>query len=932
MSSLTRLIKQHDLKIVCVTESHLTSSISDSVISISHFHLFRKDVSIGVEKHGVCIYVHEAFMVDRVTDITDNALMFRLPSFNVHFLCVYRPPSNSETQNNVLAACIQNSIQNKEVIILGDLNLPGIQWSHTGCLPVGCFPPLQTKFLDVFESEGLLQWVAEPTFPRSGNTLDLILTSENDRIGNVFVEPPMPACDHCPVIFDYVFSGKELELESRVMQHKLSWHKGNYKRLNEELREIDWEFELKYLDASDSFDRFKDILTTQVLNHVPTLSKKADYKQPWPKNPPRGLLSRRHEAWIAYKRARSLCGRSSTMARDAFSDFSAVNRQVRNFEVMSQASYEHSMIERFGECPKLLHSYIRSKKVAPPTVGPIRLGTGQLSSDPLVMSETLASAFAAVYVKETPAFQEPHQTFDGTIESIQVTAEDVLSHLQALDANSAMGPDFIHPLVLKNCSEVLSHPLNVIFCRSLAEGVVPSAWKRSTVVPLFKKGARYDPLNYRPVSLTSVCCKTMERIITKQLYEYLESNGIISDHQFGFRPGRSVMEQLLLVYEDISYNMDSGQSVDLVLFDYSKAFDVVCHSILIQKLKLLGVDGQLLSWISSFLSDRVMQVCVHGHTSSTRNVCSGVPQGSVLGPLLFLVYINFVGSKLSCTYKIFADDMKLFASVVRNPVSLHPSTDFSLQHDIDVLFKTSLSWGLHMNKAKCAVLRFSRRFRDQSQPLYMLDGTQLPVHHSQRDLGVLVDDSLKFHEHIATVTHRASGLCHNFRKSTVCRSVAFMMFLLKTHIRPVLEYASCLWCTEYADDIRKLERVQRRWTKQIEGFQEMSYAERLKELDLYSVQGRFIRADLIQYWKIFHGKSTITPEDIFHQPLRHGTRGHCFKLYVSRAVCNVRQRSFSQRRVAIWNSLPEAVVTASELSTFKRLLAQALGNMLYDYI
>ena len=138
------------------------------------------------------------------------------------------------------------------------------------------------------------------------------------------------------------------------------------------------------------------------------------------------------------------------MARDAFSDFLVVNRQVHKFEVMSQASYEHSMIEKFSECPKLLHSYIRSKKVAPPAIGPIRLRTGQLTSDPLVMSETLASAFAAVYVKETPAFQEPHQTFDGTIGTIQVTVEHVLSHLHALDANSAMGPDFIHPPVLKN--------------------------------------------------------------------------------------------------------------------------------------------------------------------------------------------------------------------------------------------------------------------------------------------------------------------------------------------------------------------------------------------------------------------------------------------------------------------------------------------------
>ena len=930
MSSLVKLVKEHDLKIVCVTESHLTSSISDSIVTIPHFQLFRKDVSGEVEKHGVCVYVHESLMVDKVTQITDNVLMFCLANYNVYFLCIYRPPSNVSTKDDELVDCIRSSIINKEIIILGDLNLPNIQWHQTECIPSGSFPPLESKFINVFGSAGLLQWVTEPTYPRSGNTLDLILTSENDRIGKVAIEPPMPACDHCPVIFDYIFSGISSEPGSR--QDKFSWHRGNYSKLIEEFSDIDWDYEFKYLNASDCFDKMRDIIVARLLVHVPLQSKKTDSKPPWSRNPPRGLLNRRHEAWLAYKRVRSLSGRSSSAARDALAEFSVVNKQVRNFEVVSQASYEHSMIGRFCECPKLLHSYIRSKKVAPLAVGPLKVSTGQLSSDPVVMSETLASSFASVYVKQTPAVQEPHQTFDGLIEPISITIEHVVSHLRTLDTNSAMGPDFLHPQVLKNCSEALSYPMYLIFCRSLAEGTVPSAWKRSTVIPLFKKGSRYDPLNYRPVSLTSVCCKTLERIVAKHIHEYLESNAILSNHQFGFRPGRSVMEQLLLVYNDVSSNIDADQTVDLVLFDYSKAFDVVCHNVLLEKLQLIGIDGRLLAWISSFLSDRVMQVSVHGHMSSTRDVYSGVPQGSVLGPLLFLVYINSIGSKLSCNYKIFADDLKLFASVAQNSCSPYPQSDQSLQCDIDVLFRTSVSWGLRMNTSKCAVLRFSRKFRNQSRPSYTLDGTQLPVQHSQRDLGVLVDDSLKFHEHIASVAHKAGGLCHNFSKSTVCRSSAFMMFLLKTHIRPVLEYASCLWCTGYTDDMRKLERVQRRWTKQIEGLEDRSYAERLKELYLYSVQGRLLRADLIEYWKIFHGKSTISPEDIFHQPPRRGMRGHCFKLFVSRAVCNVRQRSFSHRRVAIWNSLPEEVVTASDLSTFKRQLAHALGHMLYDYV
>ena len=238
-------------------------------------------------------------MVDEVADLTDNALSFRLASYNVHFACVYRPPSNDLAKNEALADCLQSIVEGKEIVVLGDLNLPGIQWSQSGCLPVGSYLPLETKFMDVFESKGLVQWVSEPTFPRSGNTLDLVLTSEWDRIGSVIVQPPLPACDHVPVVFDYIFSGESSV--AKAVQEKFSWHKGNYRRLKEDLGLVDWNFELRYLNASDSFDRFRDIVVSKVLDHVPPKSRSSGGKSPWSKNPPRSLLRRRHEAWLTYK-------------------------------------------------------------------------------------------------------------------------------------------------------------------------------------------------------------------------------------------------------------------------------------------------------------------------------------------------------------------------------------------------------------------------------------------------------------------------------------------------------------------------------------------------------------------------------------------------------------------------------------------------------
>ena len=596
----------------------------------------------------------------------------------------------------------------------------------------------------------------------------------------------------------------------------------------------------------------------------------------------------------------------------------------------SQARYEGSLIGRFRENPKLLHSYINSKKSAHSAVGPLKLPTG-FCSDPLEMSECLASSFASVFSYGIPLYQEPHQVHEGHIEPLKLDTDNVKARLLSIDPNSAMGPDGIHSMVLRSCAKTLAHPLSTIFQRSLDEEVVPSLWKKSIVIPIFKKGHRFEPLNYRPVSLTSVCGKSLEHEIANHLMAYLNDHELLSHHQFGFRQGRSTVDQLILVYDSICEAIDSGKTVDLILFDYSKAFDKVCHQVLLIKLKSIGVDGQILEWISSFLTGWEMKVSVNGQLSDCRAVLSGVPQGSVLGPLLFLIYINHVGSKLASHYKIFADDLKIYATVNATSTCQFPAAAQTIQNDINVLHQTSESWGLKLNQEKCAVMRFTRNFKEQVPPMYFLSGKPLPIHQSHRDLGLLIDDKLKFHEHVTSVSHKAYGLCQSFLKSTVCRTPEFMMFLFKTHIRPLIEYGSCVWNTRYKEDIQRLECVQRMWTRHIDDLQTLTYGERLRELNLYSMQGRLLRADLIQYWKIFHNVSCIKPGDLFTQPLRSGNRGHRYKIHVPQASLDVRKRCFSHRCIAVWNGLPDSVVASENLNSFKGALAEAIHDDLYRF-
>ena len=447
------------------------------------------------------------------------------------------------------------------------------------------------------------------------------------------------------------------------------------------------------------------------------------------------------------------------------------------------------------------------------------------------------------------------------------------------------------------------------------------------MVPIFKKGSRSDPLNYRPVSLLSVPSKCLERLIFQGLHGFLLENCILSDEQFGFRPGRSTEDQLLLTYGFISQRRDSGHVVDLILYDFSKAFDTVNHTILLEKLRCIGLCGQLLAWIHDFLAGRTMQVVVKHTLSLPRNVQSGVPQGSILGPVLFLIYINHVAAHLKGHYKIFADDLKVYMCFTE------PEADtMDFQSDVDLLQETAASWGLMLNLRKCAVMRFQRRYHTLPTPIYHLNGQQLPFTHSHTDLGVTVDDDLKFHEHARTAARKAGGIAHNFLKATLCREPDFMTHILVTHIRPVLEYASVVWNTGYKEDARRLESVQRLWTRNVKGLEDKDYGERLKSLNLYSVKGRLLRADLIKCWKIFHGLSPIDPSDFWDTDSDHRTRGNRFKIKVSRQQLDTTTRFFFERIVKDWNSLPDWVVGSASIAEFKSSLAVVLGDRLFAYL
>ena len=895
--------------------------------------LIRNDTASSNAKHGVSCYVHHSLKPHRVTHPCNNCLSFELQAYDLTVIVAYRPPSNSPESNQALIDAVVTHSARHSVILMGDFNLPSLKWN---LLPLSAHYILPTDqlFLDCFDSLGLIQWVQEPTYPRSCNILDLFFTSDPDRVGQVGVLPPLPKCDHSPVVVDYLFQSdyaaatltKPQSRNERTPRH---WERGRYNKMNRELSLIDWDFEFAHKDVNACYERFCDILYSLIAELVP--EKHPVDRPPWRQRPPGSLIRHRSNCWHAYKAARSSHGRRSPITVQALLNFNAANADVHNFQRLSQASYESSLVRQMKEKPKLFHAYIRHKKVGRNTVGPLRIESGELCDVPEVMAESFSLAFSSVYTKHSLPNPAPFQHSVGSLCGVTIQLEQVEALLNAIDPSTAMGPDNIHPQLLKSCSAALSYPLTAIFHKSLREGRLPDIWKNSVIIPIHKKGPKYDPLNYRPLSMTSVPCKKLECLIVSELTNYLNLHSIITPHQFGFRAGHTTMDQLTIVYNDVSKHVDAGCVVDMVLFDFSKAFDVVSHTILLDKLSCLGISGHVLKWLADFLIGRVMFVEISGVRSNPKPVLSGVPQGSVLGPILFLIYINNIASSLSSHYKIFADDLKIYCTIPHSTPQSYAAALSAFQADIDKLHSVGTSWGLSMNTSKCVAMRFHRPGTCSTLPQYTLNGTQLKTVSTHKDLGVLIDRDLKFHSHAHDVAQKAGGLAQNLLRSTVCRSPDFMVTLFTSHVRPIIDYCSSVWNVGYIQDIRIIEAIQRRWTKRVTGLGDMDYGQRLKFLGLFSIQGRLLRADLIYYWKILTGRCSIPSDTIFQLAPPCGTRGHPLKLMVPRCNTDVRKRCFAVRCINEWNMLPYAVVMSTSLHTFKKNLVAHLGDKLYVY-
>ena len=382
---------------------------------------------------------------------------------------------------------------------------------------------------------------------------------------------------------------------------------------------------------------------------------------------------------------------------------------------------------------------------------------------------------------------------DKRVDHIAIENDEIISLIRKINPTKATGSDEISGQMLLLCGESVVLPLQIIFRNILSTSIYPHMWKLANVTPIFKKGDKQLIKNYRPISLLPICGKILEKIIFNKLYNYLHSNNLITKNQSGFRPGDSTTNQLLYLLDEIHQAFDSTESYEVraVFLDISKAFDKVWHDGLIFKLEQNGISGNLLNLFKNYLSNRKQRVVLNGSYSDYSTVESGVPQGSVLGPLLFLIYINDLERNIKSNIKFFADDTMLF-SIVKNP----ELSANDLNHDLNVIYQWAYQWKLEFNpdptKQATEVL-FSCKIFSPNHPHLIFNGTVVAKMNEQKHLGLILDSKLSFEKHLNEKMIKAKknlGIMKHLSKFLPIKTLDQMY---KALVRPHLDYCDIIY-------------------------------------------------------------------------------------------------------------------------------------------
>ena len=898
--------------IICGTESHLNDSISSNEIFPNGYEIFRKDRDL--HGGGVFIAVSNKYIASSLPELDTNCeliwINLQCKGARPLYICTfYRPPKSDFEVLEALGKSLGDLNQHKSlpnIVLAGDFNLPDILWESSSINTNRIYSSgLSYHMMDIANDNYLTQLVTEPT--RDDNILDLIFTTTPDLIDSVQVRPGMS--DHYAVTAEINMRAKyNLQKPRSVYLYK----RANWDKIKDDLHEFQHTFlaSTPYDNpVNDNWQNLKSAIMDSVKINIPTKSLKTQHNLPWFNQDLKRAVRKKKRL---YKKAKR------TNDTKHWKDFKVFRKLVKIKLAEAHDNYVKDLLDTsLHEKPKRFWSYIKSRKLDHMGIPTLKKDGNLITTNEdkaNLLSENFQRVFTTEDLSNIPNMGDSNIP---NISPINFNLNGILKLLKGLNVKKACGPDQIPIRVMKYAAQEIAPVMEVIFNQSLNSGILPDDWLTANVTPIFKKGKKSDPCNYRPVSLTSVSCKIMEHILYSQIMGHLDENSILVKFQHGFRTQHSCESQLIITLNDLTKNMDNNTQTDLFILDFAKAFDTVPHERLLEKLHYYGIRGKIHLWIRTWLKQRTQTTVVGGVGSGSAPVSSGVPQGTVLGPLMFLLYINDIGENIKSNIKLFADDCLLYRSI-----NSEDDTE-SLQEDLNHLIRWSDKWQMSFNSTKCYELKVTRK----TNPIaynYNINGVALKPVEEHPYLGVHLAKDLKWNVHVAKTAKKANSTLGFIRRNLGKCSQDVKERAYNALVRPHMEYATAAWDPYTKKNIEELEKIQRRAARFVTSTYSYyhSVSSLLKDLKWNSLSLRRTISRLSIMYKIINKQIAIDIPPEMTKPTRTLRRSHKHSFIQLQTRTDSYKYSFFPRTIIDWNSLPESVISQSNTEKFKEAALQ----------
>ena len=942
INELQLLVKNEKYDMIFITETWFDEL---SVPTLIGFNNFRKD-RLG-HGGGVCIYIRDGLdsieipdeQLKQILEGSQSEQLWRcIPQGNTFILvgCIYRPPPGPDKTKNLL---IENEIikstfyakkaidknQFQGLVLAGDFNYPYVEWDTDNVAHVkGSNNSPGSNYIKLLNDEFLTQNVFEPTFRQANgetkNVLDYVISDIPDRITELQIGPPLgnTAQAHLSITWKIKCNFHQV---SKTNFKKFIFSKGNYAKLNKDISSTDWVSKLSNENTKKAYEIFTEEYKKLCESSIPKIIQKDIIrKAPWVTKEILNLSSSKKALWHKNQATR---WKVSSLVKE----YEEVRKSIKKKSKAATITFER-ILANDKKNPKLLYAYVNSRQKVSDSISALKNSNNLTTNNKKEIASILNDQFSSVFVNEPiqEILPEFSKRTNSELNDISITQPEITNHLLNLDKFKSCGYDNMFSYVLKSCANAWAVPLSIIFRKSLDSGEVPDAWLEANVTPLFKKkGSRLEAVNYRPISLTSVVCKIMEKIVKNAVMKFLDNHSLISKHQHGFRNKKSCTTNLLEAFDYATKILSDKDSLDILFIDFEKAFDKVPHRRLLYKLKNYGIKGKVLKWFEAFLSNRKQRVVLGEFMSQWSEIKSGVPQGSVIGPILFIIYINDLIDNMTNPCKMYADDTKILARIRKENEVLDTIT---MQEDIDKVVSWTNTWLMRLNIGKCKIMHIGKKNQKNNYKMNSYETNEpVPLEKTEleRDLGILITSNLKFTAQSNKAASNGNKKLDMLKNTFRYRGASMWKKLYTSYVRPLLEFAIPVWNPYLKGDIDILERVQHRATKISPSLKNKNYDARCKYLNLTSLSVRRTRGDLIQKYKIENKLDEVNWS--FKPPCgqpRGGHRGH-FKRELVKS-CDQRHNFFNNRIASIWNNLSNEITMATTVNSFKNKLDDNLSG------